>query len=75
MGWGSGSEVMSDIITEVKKKFRSDAKLRQQIYSCLIPAFGAADCDTLDECREEDPAFTAALDARDNEKAEEEQGD
>lgn len=62
MGWSSGSGMMSDIISGLKK-VEKDAAKRQAIYEVLIPAFENQDCDTLYECEGADPAFKKALKA------------
>lgn len=61
MGWASGSRIMSDIIAELKDRIWED-ETRQEVYSVLIEAFKENDCDTLNECYGEDPAFDAAYD-------------
>ncbi len=60
MGWASGSELASEIVKAIKVEI-PDAKRRKRIYKKIITAFENADCDTLDECEGEDPAFDAAL--------------
>lgn len=63
MGWASGSGVMSDIVTNIRDtgladEIKDDA--RQALYGILIDAFQDADCDTLDECLDIDPAYDKA---------------
>lgn len=60
MGWSTGSILMSDIIDSLKDKVPDD-KVRQDIYEALIPAFQNFDCDTLDECADDDVVFKNAL--------------
>ncbi len=60
MGWAGGSLLMAEII-EVLKTEVPDPKIRLRIYKGVIPAFDDADCDTLDECEEADPAFKKAM--------------
>jgi len=61
MSWKLGSSLMSDIIDELKERIHDDL-IREEVYSVLIEAFQDRDCDVLDECYGEDPAFDAALD-------------
>lgn len=56
MSWKSGSELMSDIISGLKKE-RINAFARGRIYKVLIPVFENYDCDTLYELCDEDVAF------------------
>lgn len=60
MGWSSGSELFSEIISAVKPVVPDDA-LRQKIYAAIIPSFEDQDWDTQDECLGEDPAYDAAI--------------
>jgi len=60
MGWASGSSLMSEVIRSMKAEV--DSKPRRRVYKILIPAFAGMDCDTLDECRGEDPVYDAELD-------------
>ena len=60
MGWSTGSRLMSDIIGALQEKVPEE-KLRQEIYEELIPIFEAFDCDTLQDCAEDDIAFHDAL--------------
>lgn len=76
MGWGTGSELMSDIIMDLKNRVPDD-KLRQEIYEVLILHFENFDCDTLSDCIEDDEIFKSALEEagyefEDNEDFEEE---
>jgi hypothetical protein len=59
MGWASGSAVMSGIIAVLEKEV-PDVETRIRIYEKLIIEFRDWDCDTLDECLEDDPAFFTA---------------
>lgn len=56
MGWASGSSLMSELIDIVKNEVK-DELARERIYERMITAFQDEDCDTLDECVGEDPAF------------------
>lgn len=59
MGWGSGSGLMSEIITSLKPSGLNDgAKI--QVYEKLIEAFEGHDCDTLMECLGQDQSFDRA---------------
>ena len=59
MGWASGSELVSRVI-RVLTEHVGDDDLREAIYADLIPIFEDHDCDTLDECLNEDEAFDKA---------------
>ena len=61
MGWSSGSRMMSDIIQLLKKHVKDDMK-RSRIHYGLIEIFEENDCDTLYECRGEDPIFDVVFD-------------
>lgn len=74
MGWAAGSSLMSNIIDELKDRIHDDL-IREEVYSVLIEAFQDRDCDVLDECYGEDPAFDAALDDINFEVEEEEEED
>jgi hypothetical protein len=63
MGWASGSELFSALITTTKKHVK-DPKKRTAIYKDMIGAFEDQDWDTQDECVGEDPAFDKALGPR-----------
>jgi hypothetical protein len=60
MGWGSGSEMMSDIIYDMKKKVK-DKETRKIIYKILIESFENNDWDTQEECMGSDKAFDEVL--------------
>jgi hypothetical protein len=60
MGWASGSCLMGEVIRVIKKEVPDDEQ-RRLIYKGLIKAFRNEDCDTLDECIGDDPAFDAAM--------------
>jgi hypothetical protein len=60
MGWASGSRLFSDIIVSLKKHV-PDEEVREALYVDLIEAFEDFDCDTLQECEEEDDVLAAAL--------------
>ena len=60
MGWSDGSTLMSALINslvEVHVPFEQ----RTKIYSNMIEVFQHEDCDTLEECLDEDPAFDKAM--------------
>lgn len=61
MGWASGSEIMSEIIDEARSAIPK-VKARRAFYRQMIHVFEQHDCDTLDDCRDEDPIFDEALD-------------
>jgi len=61
MGWASGSQLMSEIIDECKSAIKPK-KARKAFYKQMIHLFEQHDCDTLDECRDDDPLFAEALD-------------
>jgi len=63
MGWSTGSDLMSAIITDMKKAI-DDEGTRTLVYRVLIKHFENYDCDTLYECELADPAFKAALKLR-----------
>lgn len=56
MAWSRGSDLMMEII-DVLKEHVPDYELRQSIYKELIVLFEEWDCDTLEECLDEDEAF------------------
>lgn len=60
MGWGSGSTLMSRIISDFQKQ-GIDPETRKRVYKILIPAFEAQDWDTQDDCWDEDPVFDQVL--------------
>ncbi len=59
MGWGSGSRLMSDVISAMGEGEVAPTA-RVKVYGILIDAFENQDCDTLDECLGEDPAYDEA---------------
>lgn len=59
MGWSSGSTLMSEVIAAMKNA-EVPEYLRASAYRGIIEAFRNEDCDTLDECYGQDPAFDAA---------------
>lgn len=61
MGFGSGSDIMHDVITQMKKQFPGEPALRRKIYHIVIRALDAHDWDTHDECLAQDPEFDTAL--------------
>ena len=61
MGWGSGANLMLDIIN-ITKRHLGDTLIRTIFYRDLIKAFEKQDCDTLGDCLEIDPAFDVAYD-------------
>lgn len=60
MGWSGGSRLMSELITSAKKHV-PDAGQREAFYRDAIRMFQNEDCDTLDECEGEDPAYDSAM--------------
>lgn len=60
MGWSSGSSLMKEVI-EILKMHIVDEDVRKAIYLELIPLFEDYDCDTLDECSDDDDLFEEAL--------------
>ena len=60
MGWGSGAELMDDIIAGLKKAGFSPV-MRGRIYKVLIPAMQAHDWDTEMDCLDADPVYEATL--------------
>ena len=60
MGWGSGSDLMSEVIKTISKEIK-DPLVRKKIYVGLIDAFENHDWDTQDECLGVDPAFDDAM--------------
>ncbi len=56
MGWGSGRDVMIDLIAVVQREVK-DVAVRKRLYTSMIAIFEANDCDTLGDCRQVDPAF------------------
>lgn len=63
MGWASGSEVASRLITWIDKRFSGDPSL-EEAYAEMISVFEDADCDTLYECLGDSPEFDAAYYAK-----------
>lgn len=61
MGWGRGSSLFSEVIDVIQGEVK-DFTVRKIIYIRLIEAFESADCDTLDECYGDDPAFDKVWD-------------
>lgn len=59
MSWALGSELFSEII-EIIKETIDDDSIREELYYKLIGCFENRDCDTLDECLNEDDAFDSA---------------
>lgn len=60
MGWGSGSLLMSSVISGLLKKGIDDES-RKAVYEVLIPAMQMQDWDTETECMCEDAAYDATL--------------
>lgn len=56
MGWASGSSLCSAVIKIIKPVVDNDEQ-RRKMYKKLIGVFEDANCDTLDECLDIDPAF------------------
>lgn len=65
MGWSSGSALMSEVIASMQEANIHEFQ-RVMAYKGIIDAFRDADCDTLDECVGEDPAFDEAFESRDS---------
>lgn len=61
MGFGSGSDIMLDVIAQTKNRFPGDPRLRLAVYLIVIRALDGHDWDTHDECLGQDPEFDAAL--------------
>ena len=59
MGWASGSSLLSEVWRAVEKHLTSK-KQRVLVCKSLIEAFEAEDCDTIDECFDDDPVFEVA---------------
>lgn len=59
MGWGSGSDLLRDIIN-ILNNAELDDDVRKELYDALIPAFQDHDCDTLDECLGKDKQYDLA---------------
>jgi len=59
MSWSRGSEIMTEIITCLMDKVPDDTE-RQDIYEELIEIFENYDCDTLNECFDDDSIFKVA---------------
>ena len=60
MGWSSGTELMSRVITATRKVI-PDEKTRKEFYKEIIDAFEDYDWDTENECLGEDSAYDDAL--------------
>ncbi|MDR3503035.1 MAG: hypothetical protein P4L79_10695 [Legionella sp.] len=60
MSWSSGSNLFSEIIDTLIDNGVPDES-RYNIYLDLIRVFEDEDCDTLDECKEDDPQFKRAF--------------
>lgn len=56
MGWSSGTDVMSNIISAVKETI-ADEDTRYELYKGIVSALENADWDCMDECFGEDPAY------------------
>ena len=61
MGFGSGSDIMEDVITGALKYFPDKPKIRRRLYHIVIRALDGHDWDTHCECLALDPEFDAAL--------------
>lgn len=55
MGWSSGTRLFVSIMDSIKD--RVDVDTREEIYYDIIEAFEDFDCDELQECMGDDPAF------------------
>lgn len=60
MGWGSGSSLMSNVISKLLEKGVDEAS-RKLVYEVLIPAMQNQDWDTETECMGEDAVYDATL--------------
>jgi hypothetical protein len=60
MGWGRGSEIMSEIIDTIQNNVK-DKNTRKLIYKELVETFESYDCDTLEECLAMDDIYDKAL--------------
>ena len=60
MDWSNGSTLMSALITSLVEE-QVPFEQRIKIYTTMIEVFHHEDCDTLEECLEEDPAFDKAM--------------
>lgn len=58
MGWASGSRVMKAVIEGIRPVVPDEQRVA--VYVALIRAFEDHDCDTLNECFDDDPAFLEA---------------
>jgi len=56
MGWASGSDVMSGVISAVKTRV-PDKEARVAIYRDIVNVLRDRDWDTMDECLGEDDAY------------------
>lgn len=68
MGWGSGSDLMSQIIRGLINE-SYDATERKKLYSIIVPALENHDWDTIDECFDDDPAFMTYYEEREAKEA------
>lgn len=62
MGWCSGSYIYDEVI-KAAKVYIPDVNSRTEFHKWMIDAFENGDWDCQDDCRGEDEAFDAALDA------------
>ena len=60
MGWGSGAQLMSEIIHGLLQQSMDDPN-REAVYRVLIPAFQDMDWDTESDVIGQDPAFDRVL--------------
>ena len=51
---------MGSIVGALQTKVENE-DTRKEVYRIIIPEFGNADCDTLDECLGSDPAYDAVM--------------
>lgn len=60
MSWSSGTRVMGEIIDALNETDDLSEAMKIVVYMQLIPVFEANDCDTLDECKDDDYCFGEA---------------
>lgn len=60
MAWSIGSKILSDIVTSLTEHVQEDST-RHSVYFDLVALFEEYGCDTLNECRGEDPLLDEVL--------------
>ncbi len=60
MGWSSGSELMSEVIFNLKKR-QVSKEVRKLVYEILIPAMHNQDWDTEFDCSDQDEVYEEVL--------------